>query len=218
MQTNTVGPLIQSRPSNKRGKFVLSRLHSLAGLIPLGLFLIQHLMGNALAIQGSERFNEHVQFMTSLPFLLVLEIVFIALPLLFHAVYGIYLSFISKPNAHVYKYGRNISFLLQRITGVITFIFVIYHVWALRIGPALKGTEVNFQLVSEHLSNPFIFVFYLAGVLSTVYHFSNGISTAFITWGITIGPASQKTVRRICSGVFVILAVMSVWSLLSFVS
>ncbi|WP_438824081.1 succinate dehydrogenase cytochrome b558 subunit [Bacillus sp. JJ1503] len=218
MQTNTVTPLSFTSPSKRKGRFVLSRLHSLAGLIPLGLFLIQHLMGNALAIQGSARFNEHVQFMTSLPFLLVLEIVFIALPLLYHAVYGIYLSFISTQNAHVYKYGRNISFVLQRVTGIITFIFVIYHVWALRIGPVLKGIEVDFQLVSEHLSNPFIFVFYLAGVLSTVYHFSNGISTALITWGITIGPASQNAIRKVCTVVCIVLAVVGVWSLISFVS
>ncbi|WP_394139183.1 succinate dehydrogenase cytochrome b558 subunit [Cytobacillus oceanisediminis] len=212
MQTNTVVPLSSSR------RFVLTRLHSLAGLIPLGLFLVQHLMGNALAIFGSEKYDEHVQFMLRLPFLLFLEIGFIALPLLFHAIYGIYLSFISKPNAHVYQYKRNISFLLQRVTGIITFIFVIYHVWAVRISPVISGTEVNHQLVGEHLANPFMMAFYIAGVLSTTYHFANGISTALITWGITVGPASQKTVRNICFGIFVALAALGIGSLISFVS
>ncbi|WP_264805664.1 hypothetical protein [Bacillus sp. NCCP-133] len=114
--------------------------------------------------------------MLSLPFLFNLEIGFIAIPLFFHAVYGINLSFISKQNAHVYKYNRNISFLLQRVSGIITFIFVIYHVWALRITPAISKIEVNHQLVSEHLANPFMMIFYMAGVLSTTFHFTNGLS------------------------------------------
>ncbi|WP_235192257.1 succinate dehydrogenase [Cytobacillus firmus] len=212
LQTNTVAPLSNSR------RFVLTRLHSLAGLIPLGLFLIQHLMGNALAILGSEKYDEHIQFMLNLPFLLLLEIGFIAIPLLFHAIYGIYLSFISKPNAHVYKYKRNISFLLQRVTGIITFIFVIYHVWALRISPVISGNEINHQVVGEHLANPVMMIFYMAGVLSTTYHFTNGISTALITWGLTIGPSSQKTVRNLCFGLFIILTVLGLGSLISFVS
>ena len=212
MQTNTVARLSTSR------RFVLTRLHSLAGLIPLGLFLIQHLMGNALAILGSEKYDEHIQFMLNLPFLLLLEIGFIAIPLLFHAICGIYLSFISKPNAHVYKYRRNISFLLQRVTGIITFIFVIYHVWSLRISPVLSGNEVNHQVVGEHLANPFMMIFYMAGVLSTTYHFTNGISTALITWGLTIGPSSQKAVRNLCFGLFIILTVLGLGSLISFVS
>nr|WP_251025878.1 succinate dehydrogenase [Bacillus sp. ISL-47] len=192
-------------------------MHSLAGIIPLGLFLIQHLMGNALAIFGSEKYDEHIEFMLSLPFLFILEIGFIAIPLFFHAVYGIYLSFISKPNAHVYKYNRNISFLLQRVTGIITFIFVIYHVWALRISPAISQIEVNHQLVSEHLANPFMMIFYMAGVLSTTYHFTNGLSTSLITWGITVGPSSQKIVMNLCFGIFIILAGLGLGSLISFV-
>ena len=175
-------------------------------------------MGNALAILGSEKYDEHIQFMLNLPFLLLLEIGLIAIPLLFHAIYGIYLSFISKPNAHVYKYKRNISFLLQRVTGIITFIFVIYHVWSLRIIPVISGNEVNHQVVGEHLANPVMMIFYMAGVLSTTYHFTNGISTALITWGLTIGPSSQKTVRNLCFGLFIILTVLGLGSLISFVS
>jgi succinate dehydrogenase / fumarate reductase, cytochrome b subunit len=211
VQTNAVVPL------SSRKKFILARLHSLAGLIPLGLFFIQHLLGNALAILGKQAYDEHIEFMVNLPFLLLLEIGFIAIPLLFHAVYGIYLSFISKPNSHVYNYGRNISFLLQRITGVVTFIFVIYHVWALRISPAISGIEVTHQLVGEHLSNPFMLVFYMAGVASTSYHFANGISTALITWGVTLGPSSQKAVKNLCFALFIGLTALGAGSLISFV-
>lgn len=216
---------MQSNPITKpnlnlhsgRSRFVLSRLHSLAGLLPLGIFLVEHMMSNALAIFGSEKYNEHIHLLQSIPFLPLLEIFLIALPLFFHAAYGIYLSFISKPNAHIYKYKRNVSFVLQRVTGIITLIFVCYHVWSFRLGPMITGTEVNHSLVSEHLANPAIFVFYLAGVLSTAYHFTNGISTGLITWGITVGPRSQKISEKICFSLFILFGVMGVVTLFAFI-
>ncbi|RFU64552.1 succinate dehydrogenase [Peribacillus saganii] len=215
MPSNTVTQLNYTA-STRKSRFVLSRLHSLAGLLPLGIFMVEHLLSNALAIFGAERYNEHIAMLQAIPFLPLFEITLIAIPLLFHAIYGIYLSFISKPNANVYKYQRNIYFMLQRVTGIITLIFVIYHVWSFRLGPLLSGTEVSHSLVSEHLANPFIFVFYITGVISAIFHFSNGITTGLITWGITAGPASQRVARKICTGVFVILAGMAVVSLFSF--
>jgi succinate dehydrogenase / fumarate reductase cytochrome b subunit len=215
MESNTVTPT--HSVSYRKNKFVLSRLHSLAGLLPLGLFLVEHLLGNSLAIWGSKRYDEHIHFLQSIPFLPLLEIFLIAIPLLYHASFGIYLSFISKPNANVYPYKRNISFLFQRLTGIVTLIFVSYHVWSFRLGPLFSGTEVNYQLVSEHLANPFIFLFYMAGVVSTVFHFTNGIATGLITWGITVGPKSQLVSQRICFSLFIIFGVMGIASLFAFI-
>lgn len=70
--------------------FLLRRLHSLLGLLPVGAFLIFHLWENSQSRLGAEHYNREVaaalQGMNYLPFL---EILLIALPLLFHAVYGL---------------------------------------------------------------------------------------------------------------------------------
>ncbi|PLR75909.1 succinate dehydrogenase [Bacillus sp. V3-13] len=216
MQPNSVSAASYSAATRNK-RFVLSRLHSLAGLLPLGIFLVEHLLSNALAVFGAERYNEHIQMLQGIPFLPLIEIFFIALPLVFHAVYGIYLSFMSKPNAHIYKHQRNLAFLLQRVTGVVTLIFVSFHVWSFRLGPLFTGTEVNHQLVSGHLANPLIFIFYLAGVLSAIFHFTNGISTGLITWGITVGSHSQKVAQKICLGLFILFGGIGVASLVSFI-
>ncbi|MGW6301045.1 hypothetical protein [Peribacillus butanolivorans] len=83
-------------------------------------------------------------------------------------------------------------FTLQRLSGIITLIFVIYHVWSFRISSLIFGTEVNYQLVQEHLMNPIIFIFYVVGVLSTTFHFTNGLWAGLITWGVTVGPNAQR--------------------------
>lgn len=201
----------------KRGnKFLLLRLHSLAGLIPLGLFLLEHVISNATAILGSEAYNRQIDFLHSIPFLPVWEILFIFLPLVYHAVYGIYIAYLSKNNALTYKYARNWMFFFQRVTGVMTLIFVVYHVWSLRLSNVIFRTEVNFQIVQEHLLNPWIALFYILGVLSTTFHFANGLWTGLITWGVTLGPKSQRISGRIMFALFIILSTMGIASVLSF--
>lgn len=64
-------------------EFFYRRLHSLLGVIPVGLFLTQHLVVNHFATQGPEAFNRAASFMGNLPFRYFLEIFIIFLPLLF---------------------------------------------------------------------------------------------------------------------------------------
>jgi succinate dehydrogenase / fumarate reductase cytochrome b subunit len=212
---HAVSPLRKRGNSNKH--FVLSRLHSLAGIVPLGLFMMEHFFSNATAMLGAEVYNNQVAKLQSIPFLPLIEILFIGLPLAYHAIYGLYLAFISKNNSTAYRYQRNWLFLFQRITGVVTLIFVVYHVWAFRLKKAFFGTEINFQTVSDDLMIPAIFAFYVIGVISTSFHFCNGLSTACITWGITRGRKSQKAASQLAFIAFILMSAVGVGSLIAFV-
>ena len=176
--------------SNQDSGFYIRRLHSLLGVIPLGVFLIQHLLVNFTATYSEEAFNFAAGIMGNLPFVIVLEIVIIYLPILFHGIYGVYIAFTSKNNVGRYGTYRNWMFLLQRISGVIAFIFIAVHVYQTRFQVFL-GEEVNFQMVEEVVANPFWLVFWLVGVVATVFHFANGLWSFMITWGITQSKMSQ---------------------------
>ena len=76
-------------------EFVNRRLHSLLGVIPVGYFLLQHLVVNHFATNGAESFNKAADFMENLPFRYFLEIFIIFLPSIYHAVYGLYIRFYS---------------------------------------------------------------------------------------------------------------------------
>lgn len=204
-----------SRPSSR--SFLLGRLHSLAGIVPLGLFLLEHLYSNAVAMKGKAAYDEHISTLLGIPFLTLIEIVFIAIPLIYHAAYGIYIGVIAKNNPYRYSYTRNWMFVLQRISGVITLVFVLYHLWQFRLSSLIFGTPVNFEAVHQQLANPLIFTFYVLGVLSTTFHFSNGLWTAMITWGITSGDKAQRVSSAVRYAVFLILAGVGIGSLISFV-
>ncbi|KMK94007.1 succinate dehydrogenase cytochrome b558 subunit [Rossellomorea marisflavi] len=197
-------------------EFNFRRLHSLLGVIPVGLFLTQHLVVNHFATGGEESFNQAAHFMESLPFRYFLEIFIIFLPLYFHAIYGIYIAFTSKNNASRFGFFRNWMFLLQRVSGVITFIFVTWHVWQTRVA-VFFGATVNFQMMEEIFSNPFMVAFYVLGVLSTIFHFANGLWSFCVSWGITVTPRSQRIATYVTIGIFLALSIVGMRAIFAFI-
>jgi succinate dehydrogenase / fumarate reductase cytochrome b subunit len=197
-------------------EFVNRRLHSLLGVIPVGLFLIQHLVVNHFATRGAEAFNKAAHFMEMLPFRYVLEVVIIFLPILYHAIYGVYIAFTAKNNVSNYGFLRNWLFMLQRVTGIITFIFIAWHVWETRIAAAL-GAQVNYDMMASILSSPFMLAFYLIGVISTVFHFANGLWSFAVSWGITVSPRSQVISTYVTLAIFLALTIVGVRAIFAFV-
>ncbi|MCE4051237.1 MULTISPECIES: succinate dehydrogenase cytochrome b558 subunit [Bacillaceae] len=200
----------------KNREFLFRRLHSLLGVIPVGVFLIQHLVVNHFATKGPESFNKAAAFMEHLPFRYFLEIFVIFLPIIYHAVYGIYIAFTAKNNTKKYGYFRNWMFYIQRVTGIVTLIFIVWHVWETRVA-AQMGKEVNYNMMEEILGNPWMFAFYLVGVISTIFHFSNGLWSFCVSWGITVTPKSQRISTYVTIGIFIILSTIGVRALLAFV-
>ncbi|HLR41477.1 MAG TPA: succinate dehydrogenase cytochrome b558 subunit [Virgibacillus sp.] len=196
--------------------FFYRRLHSLLGVIPIGVFLVQHLVVNHFAVYGEESFNKAAGFMGNLPFVLVLETVIIYLPILFHAILGVYIVFVARNNVKRYGFFRNWMFYLQRITGVVTLVFIAWHVWETRVQIGLGNAEVNYSLMEGILTNPVMFWFYVVGVLSTTFHFANGLWSFLVSWGITQSPRSQKIATYATLLVFLAISYIGVRTLIQF--
>jgi succinate dehydrogenase / fumarate reductase cytochrome b subunit len=185
--------------------FLLRKIHSLTGIIPIGVFLLEHIITNSFALGGAASYNEKIAAFQQIPFLVWVEIIFIGIPLAFHTLLGLYYVYLAENNVLDYKYLRNYMFYLQRITAIIAFIFVAYHVYTTRIGRAFAGIEISYEFMNQILTQPLFFALYFIGLLSAVFHFTNGIYTFAISWGITIGPSSQKKLQTICTALFIIL-------------
>lgn len=197
--------------------FFNRKLHSLLGVIPVGFFLLEHLFVNFTATKGPEAFNEAVEWIQSIPFLIILEIFFIFLPILYHGIYGLYIAFQAKHNVGNYGYFRNVMFMLQRVTGVITLIYITWHVWETRIQKAF-GATVNFDMMANILDNPFMVAFYALGIVAAVFHFSNGMWSFLVSWGVTIGPRAQRISTYVWMTVFVVVSTVGLMALFAFVN
>ena len=62
------------------------------GLFPLSLFLVFHLVINNSAIKSPEAFNTVVNMLRSLPYLELIEISILGIPILFHGLYGLIIT------------------------------------------------------------------------------------------------------------------------------
>lgn len=198
-------------------EFLMRRLHSLLGVIPIGLFLTQHLIVNHFATQGVEAFNQAAHFMANLPFVIFLEIFVIYLPLMYHAFYGLYIAFTAKNNPGHYSYMRNILFVAQRYTGVFLVVFIAWHVFETRFQVAIGAAEADFNMMESILSNPLMFAFYVVGVLSATFHFANGLWSFFVTWGITVSQKAQRYSTYFTLLVFIVLSIIGIRALFAFV-
>lgn len=200
----------------KNREFGNRRLHSLLGVIPIGLFLIFHLSVNFMATKGAETFNGAVHLIEYTPVKLLVEWVVIYLPLIFHAVYGIYIAFTAKNNLGKYSYFRNWMFMLQRLSGIITLIFLVWHIWQTRVQAAL-GETVDYDMMADIFSNPFMIAFYIIGILSAIFHFANGLWSFAVSWGLTVSPKSQKIMTYVTLIIFVLLSYIGISAVFAFV-
>lgn len=202
--------------AKSKNEFYLRRLHSLLGIIPIGAFLIVHLMINHQVTQGAEAFNKAAGFMESLPFLLVAELILIYIPILYHGLYGIHIAFTAKENIGHYSLFRNWMFALQRLTGIIAFVFIFVHLWQTRLQKLFFGKEISYDMMHQTLQNPIWVIVYIICVIAVIFHFSNGIWSFLVTWGFLQSKKSQRIFTWVSLIIFLILSYIGVTAILAF--
>lgn len=182
-------------------RFLLRRIHSLCGVLPIGVFLVVHLWTNQRAMLGRAALRHAVGGIQSIPGLPVVELVAIIAPLTFHAVYGLVIAAQARFNVQRYGYTRNWLFVLQRASGLVAFSFLVVHLGQFRVA-RLLGTarwEGFYDRLALTLGSPGMFVLYALGVTASVFHFANGLSTASQTWGVALSDRARRRVAVACA-------------------
>ena len=208
---------------------LLRRLHSLTGIVPIGVFLASHMLTNSSIVwghldarkseyghRGVATFQHEVDFIHSIPFLLFIEVT-LWVSIAFHSILGTYYAMTGSSNTGQYNFGGNWRYRLQRITGYIGIFFIIYHVGTLRwnwtfLTPG--GTAWSAQYSASTMAAILrggtgditaagiaVSSVYMLGVTALVFHFANGLWTAAITWGLTISAAAQRRWGYACAGI-----------------
>lgn len=187
--------------------FIKRRIHSLLGIIPIGFFLLFHLYtySKSLGPNGVKAYNEAILASRHIPFLVVLEVVFIYLPILLHAVYGFVILYQGRSNVVRYPYEANVRYVFQRLTGVIALFFIGYHVYATRLSSYFSSTPMEYLWMVQMFEHSWKVWFYLIGTTAISFHFANGVWTFLIVWGVTISKYVQRLSLYACMSLFIIL-------------
>lgn len=216
-----------------RENFVLHKLHSLTGIIPVGFYMVQHLTLNSFSIAGPGYFNNVVKFFEAMPwwFLLGIELFGIWLPLFFHAIYGLFIwnradsKTVARYSKQSQKYKENSYFKWQRWTGVLLFFFIIAHMFETTFRTKITHDPesfIYFEAWATKLAQPIVngtgtylvLALYLVFVAMAAYHLGYGIWNFCIRWGITVSDKAQANMAKFAGGATVALTLLG-WAALA---
>ncbi len=179
--------------------FLLRKLFSLTGVVPLAAFTVFHLAKNASALHGREAFIAMAEEINAMPYLIVLEVAFILVPLMVHAVLGVLIVLDARYNVGTYRYSRNWMFTLQRAAGVLALGFIGYHLYELRFQKLMGNLPVSgfYDALCADLSStvwgiPAVALIYVLGIAAVSFHLANGLWGFLCSWGFTVSRRSQR--------------------------
>jgi len=218
-----------------RHEFFLRRLHSLTGLVPIGAYLVMHLLVNSTLLSGPTTYQKNVYQIHGLEDLLVfVEWGLILLPILFHGVVGLWIWQNGQSNVWAYPHMANYRYMLQRTTGMIAFAFIVWHVfhvhgwfhfdaWRKVVAEPLFGAQFRPYNAASTLAQAMrpggvwgliVPAVYVVGMTACVFHLANGIWAAGIVWGAWTSPSAQRSAAWGCAAFGLFLTLVGLGSLI----
>jgi succinate dehydrogenase/fumarate reductase cytochrome b subunit len=90
-------------------------------------------------------------------------------------------------------------YTLQRVTGVLAFFFIAYHLYEYwfqkligRLAPEQFYSELCVRMSTPVGPVPVTALVYILGIAACVFHFANGLWGFCFSWGITVSRRSQQ--------------------------
>src|SRR6202051_4382592 len=124
---------MSSPPPRPDTSYLLRKLHSFTGILPVGAFLAEHFWSNSAVLVSPDKYDSVSHDLQSIPFRPLVEWGAIFLPMLFHALYGIYIWVRGKSNVSSYPWVGNWLYTTQRYTGLIAFLYISSHLYPNRL-------------------------------------------------------------------------------------
>jgi succinate dehydrogenase / fumarate reductase cytochrome b subunit len=181
----------------------------------LFLYLILHLVGNALVFFGPETFNGYAHLLISNPLIVPIEIGLLAIFLLhvFKTVKMYFDNRQARPDGYEVKRmaghtsRKSVASSTMFWTGVVTFIFVVVHLKQFKFGMLyhVGDTDVRdlYRLEMELFSQTATVALYTAAMILIGLHLRHGISSALQSLGLD---SPQHTSKILAGGT--ILAIL----------
>jgi succinate dehydrogenase / fumarate reductase cytochrome b subunit len=171
--------------------------------------MLLQLWANAKAAHGREAFEHSLGFLTRSP--LIVDLL-VAVPLVFHAGFGLWLALRSEYNVGRHPYSGNWTYLLQRMTGLVVLAFIAFHAarfWLPLHSEGATAGDVHTRLEALLSSTvggvPFAALAYTFGIAACAFHLGNGLATCAVRFGV----ASSRPKRRAAAALGVVVGLVT---------
>jgi succinate dehydrogenase / fumarate reductase cytochrome b subunit len=187
-----------------------SRLGSFLAVVPLSVWVINHLWDNLAAFSGAQAWQSAVTTYAH-PFSMALSFLIALVPLVLHTGWGLVRLFSFRPNNLAYNNYGNLKYILQRASALGLLGFLGAHIWKAFLAPRLfNGAPEPFDDIAREMRfhGPTLFV-YVLGTLATAFHLANGLQGFGMAWGIFATDRSMRRFEPVVIIVFLVLLAMS---------
>jgi succinate dehydrogenase / fumarate reductase cytochrome b subunit len=170
------------------------RLHGLAGVYGLGVFLVGHLAVQASALGGASRYAATLGAIR--PWMSAIVDLFVLSALAVHVTLGARLLRSAPPDARIERYGDHRLWVAQRMSAGVVLVFLVVHLAELRLQRLFFGVDASAMhtVLAARLSStwagvPWRALVYVIGVGAAAFHFQSGLSAAIARGrrAVTIG-------------------------------
>ena len=193
--------------------YLLRKLHSLSGIVPVGAFLAEHFWSNSAVLVSPEKYDAVSRDLQTIPFRPFVEWAFIFLPLLYHSGYGIFIWLRGRSNVSSYPWVKNWLYTLQLYSGLIAFVYIAWHLYTERW---LTYGRSTYESVSQDLSSSWFLAFMVVGVVASSFHFGVGVWNFLCKWGFAATARAQRAAGQFGVVVAVGFSLVGVLILVSF--
>ena len=216
----------RSGRNRSAGSLIITKLIIGTTGILLFLYLILHIIGNALIFFGRDLFNTYSHALISNPLVVPVEIGLLVV-FLIHVFKAVPMT-LRNQAARPVKYAKkeraggtsqkNLASSTMILTGVALLIFIPIHVWMFKYGPEYQygttGMRDLYRLEVENFSSPVAVGLYVLVMVLVGMHLWHGVWSSFQSLGID-GPRFTPFVRKVGKVSAVIIAggfiVIAVW-------
>ena len=164
--------------------------------LALFLYLITHIVGNALVFLGPTTFNSYSHFLLSNPLIPIIEIGLVGIFLLH--IYKTVTMYLANQKARPVKYRqkkpagppsrKSVASSTMIFSGLWLLVFIVIHVRQFKYGTeyAAPGAGIRdlYRLEMENFANPLLVAFYVLSMLVVGSHLWHGISSAVQSLGL----------------------------------
>ena len=213
MEGGSGGEGMSATATRPDSSYLLRKLHSLSGILPVGAFLAEHFWSNSAALVSAQKYNDVSQELQTIPFRPFVEWGAIFLPILFHGCYGVYIWLRGKSNISSYPWVGNWLYTFQRYTGLVTFAYIAWHLYTERWLTHGKSTYAN---VAEDMRHPLYLAFFVIGIVAASFHLGVGIWNFLCKWGLAATVRAQNAAGKLGVAVGVGFSVIGILIVLSF--